>query len=130
MWNLKLWGTSVALSVALAGSVSVAGAGVAGAATTVTRPASHSSAAASQRACTRLRRDEALVLKDHGMYARTTAKFARYEAKAAENGNKRMAAYWKKVVSHRDALAAVMATRQSARRSAAGHRNVRVARTC
>ncbi len=106
MLNVRLLATRVALSIAVVGAMSVAGAGVADAAITTARPASQPIAIGSHRACARLARRETHAANVRTHYANKTARFAGLEDKAHQTGNEPRADHWQQVVTHREAVLA------------------------
>ena len=131
MWNVKLLATKVAVSLVAVGSLSFAGAGVAGAAPQVgTQPVSHSTAAGQQRACTRLHRHQVQATQNQARFGANTAKFASLAAKAQKAGNTKLANYWQSVVARRTTRAAKMKANFATRSSRLGHRVDKVHANC
>jgi len=128
--HVKVFATKVAVSLAAVGSLSMAGAGMAGAATQPgSQPVSHS-AAAQHRLCMLGRSHQEQAARSQAHFAAVTAKFAALEAKAQQAGHTKAAAYWKSVVDHRTATLAKRQARTTARFAHPGKWAARVSSSC
>ncbi len=116
MTNVRMLAAKVVLSMVLAGSLATAASGVASAAQgTGGHHLRHATGTERARMCQREQGRLALAARRQAKFATGTAAFAGLEAKAAGRGDAKLAAYWAKVVSHRQASAARHQTRLAAR---------------
>jgi hypothetical protein len=128
MSNVKLLVSKVVVPMVAVGSLTFAGAGVAGAATQPAPPAANHTSAA--QLCTLYGRHQTFALKNQAKFAAKTAKFGVLADNARKAGHTKLADYWAAVVARRNAHSAEAKADLAARSTTHVHALGRRGRVC